>query len=92
MNENLSFSIEVGKLGDFGYYESCLDQLQAGCSAAGVLPCVFDAAAFNDENKKAPDQDRLASNTTREAKGTTSIGHLNKNGQVCSLGLGKAVL
>jgi hypothetical protein len=58
VNENLSFSIEVGELDDSSYYESSLDQLQTACAAAGILPCIFDAAAFNDENKKARDQDR----------------------------------
>jgi hypothetical protein len=82
VNENLSFSIEVGELDDSSYYESSLDQLQTACAAAGILPCIFDAAAFNDENKKARDQDRVTSKITREDKGTTSPGYLNKNGQV----------
>ena len=81
VNKNLSFRIEVKKLSDSTYYERCLDRLQAACVEASVLPCIFDAAAFNDENKLVPDQDRLLMDS-REPEGTTSAGYLNKNGQV----------
>lgn len=51
VNALLSFRIDKKKLINSAYYESCLDHLQAACAEAGVLPCVFDAAAFDDENK-----------------------------------------
>jgi len=54
VNEILSFRIDKNKLSNSAYYESCLDRLQAACASAGVLPCIFDAAAFDDEDKLYP--------------------------------------
>jgi hypothetical protein len=41
-----SFGIETKKLSSIPYYEAKMTEIQALCSAAGVLPCEFDAAAF----------------------------------------------
>jgi N-glycosylase/DNA lyase len=82
VNENVSFEIEVKKLGDSAYYESCLDRLQAACAEAGVLPCIFDAAAFNDENKAVPARAKPSIDRKPESKGATSAGYLNRNGQL----------
>ncbi len=50
INRNLSISVDETKLGDDKYYESILDYVQDVCAKADVLPCIFDAAAFDNEN------------------------------------------
>jgi len=50
INRNLSVRLEVPKLGDDRYYDTFMDYLQDLCRQAGVLPCVLDAAAFDDSN------------------------------------------
>jgi hypothetical protein len=80
-NENLSFRTEIGKLDNASYYESSLDRLQAACAAAEVLPCIFDAAAFNDENKPLS-RNRSMLKGSRESRGTTLPGYVNVNGQI----------
>jgi hypothetical protein len=51
INTNLSQKVNLKRLGSADYYESVLDYIQAMCARAKVLPCIFDAAAFNFENK-----------------------------------------
>lgn len=82
INNNLSFHIDSAKLIDLTYYEQMLDRVQAVCAEAGVLPCLFDAAAFNDENKAfaAKASSQLSEDT--QPRGTTAPGYVNKNGQV----------
>lgn len=80
VSKNLSFSIDIPKLGDARYYEARLDRLQAVCAEANVLPCVFDAAAFNDENKPIPEIGRLPSGLQHGR--TTLPGFVNVNGQI----------
>ncbi len=75
INENLSIRISIPKLADYRYYDSALDYIQSVCERAGVLPCIFDAAAFDYEQKgtvMSPDG----------SKGTTETGYVNPNGQV----------
>ena len=50
INRNLSITVDDSKLGDDKYYESILDYVQDVCAKADVLPCIFDAAAFDNEN------------------------------------------
>ena len=50
INANLSIQVNTEKLGDNRYYEGILDYLQDICDKAGVFPCVFDAAAFDNDN------------------------------------------
>jgi len=50
INGNLSIHIDDSNLGDDKYYELVLDYVQDICAKAGVLPCIFDAAAFDNEN------------------------------------------
>jgi hypothetical protein len=47
INKHLSFRVETAALADPAYYEMMLDHIQTLCKRAGVLPCVFDAAAFD---------------------------------------------
>lgn len=49
-----------------------MDRVQASCEAAGVLPTLFDAAAFEEMGKEM----------TEKAKPTTCTGYVNRNGQV----------
>ena len=79
VNDNLSFHIDSAKLVGTAYYEQMLDHLQGICAEAEVLPCIFDAAAFNDENKAFPAQ--IGPERARPG-GTTASGYMNKNGQV----------
>ena len=51
INANLSQKVDAKRLDRGDYYESVLDYVQAVCRRAKVLPCIFDAAAFNFENK-----------------------------------------
>lgn len=50
INRNLSIHVEESKLSDDEYYELILDYVQDVCAKAGVLPCILDAAAFDNEN------------------------------------------
>ena len=50
INENLSIKVEYERLYDDAYYDSVMDYVQQLCSAAGVLPCVWDAAAFDNSD------------------------------------------
>jgi len=50
INRNLSTQVDESKLWDDKYYELILDYVQDVCAKAGVLPCIFDAAAFDNEN------------------------------------------
>ncbi|MGA3162064.1 MAG: hypothetical protein ABSC77_12680 [Terracidiphilus sp.] len=71
LRENLGWLICVEGLSDNAYYEELLDRVQSSCESAGVLPTVFDAAAF------------LKGYTVKGSKNsTTSIGYVNRNGQV----------
>jgi hypothetical protein len=71
LGDNLGWNINIDSLKDEKEYEFWLDRLQSVCDAAGVLPTVFDAAAF-DKGK--------ATRTLQSP--TTRIGYVNKNGQV----------
>jgi hypothetical protein len=71
LGDNLDWNIPIDSLKDEKEYEFWLDRLQSVCDAAGVLPTVFDAAAFH------------AGKTMGTGKSpTTRIGYVNKNGQV----------
>jgi hypothetical protein len=52
INENLSVRVNKSELGDDRYYEMVMDYLQEICYRAGVLPCVLDAAAFDNDNSR----------------------------------------
>ena len=82
INASLSFEVNVAMLGDIRYYEQTLDRLQAACAEAEVLPCMFDAAAFNDENKAFSTQAKPQLSEGTQPKGSTASGYVNKNGQV----------
>jgi hypothetical protein len=69
--ENLHWYIHQDDLNDASAYEFWLDRLQSVCYAAGVLPAVFDAAAFE-----------TGSETRAKNNRTTCIGYVNRNGQV----------
>ena len=47
VNEILPFKLTAGALADRAYYEFVMDAFQTLCRAAGVLPCVLDAAVFS---------------------------------------------
>jgi len=71
LRENLGWLICVEGLSDKDNYEELLDRVQSSCESASVLPTVFDAAAF------------LKGYTVKASKkSTTSIGYVNRNGQV----------
>ncbi len=82
VNDHLSLQMDVSKLGYADYYESCLDHIQGACAAAGVLPCVFDAAAFNDENKPVTTGKQVSVTSSSGPRGTTVPGFVNANGQI----------
>jgi hypothetical protein len=67
---------------DFAYYEEMLDLIQGLCAEAGVLPCIFDAAAFNDENKVFAAKTEPQLGERSQPRGTTAPGYVNQNGQV----------
>jgi hypothetical protein len=71
LGDNLNWNIFIERLQDGKEYEFWLDRLQSVCDSAGVLPAVFDAAAFEKGSEKPTPQNR-----------TTRIGYVNKNGQV----------
>ena len=71
LRENLGWLICVEGLSNIDNYEALLDRVQCACQSAGVLPTAFDAAAF------------LEGYTVKASKNpTTSIGYVNRNGQV----------
>lgn len=78
INNNLSAKVDVVKLGDSGYYDAALDYVQAICNKADVLPCIFDAGAFDYEEKGNTTELTMA----HDSKGTTKTGYVNPNGQV----------
>jgi len=47
INKNLSFEVDAGRLISASYYESVHSRIAEICYEADVLPCLFDAAAFN---------------------------------------------
>jgi hypothetical protein len=71
LGDTLNWNIFIESLQDGKEYEFWLDRLQSVCDSAGVLPAVFDAAAFEKGSEKPTPQNR-----------TTRIGYVNKNGQV----------
>jgi hypothetical protein len=78
ISTNLSVKVETKYLGDEQYYDAVLDYIHRLCERAGVLPCIFDAAAFDYDQKGIP----LEVLMSRISKGTTETGYLNLNGQV----------
>lgn len=82
VNASLSFKMDVNNLAYANRYEAYLDRIQEACAAAGVLPCVLDAAAFNDENKSVSNLSQLDLKMTVDPRGTTLPGYVNRNGQV----------
>lgn len=56
-----SFGIEASKLyASVPYYEAKMSEIQVLCSAAGVLPCEFDAAVFANADEVAwPEDDTV---------------------------------
>jgi hypothetical protein len=73
VNENLTTKIDAKRLWQLKYYESVLDNLEAICEEAELLPCELDAAAFDYEDL------RLGS---REFWQATDPGFVNSNGQI----------
>ena len=71
LRENLGWLILIEGLSDQENYEELLDRVQSACESAGVLPTVFDAAAFLKGAAEKVSKSR-----------TTSIGYVNRNGQV----------
>lgn len=47
INQNLSVVVDTKKLANATYYDEVLDFISTLCEHAGILPCVFDAAAFD---------------------------------------------
>ncbi len=78
INNNLSEEIDVSRLSNHRYYDSVLNYLQSLCDQAGALPCIFDAAAFDYEEKGTTSEALMS----RSSKGTTKIGYINENGQM----------
>jgi hypothetical protein len=73
INDNFSIEVDADRLGSSRYYEAVLDYVQALCEKAGVLPCEFDAAAFDFED---------LGRTGRVTRSTTQTGFINSNGQI----------
>lgn len=72
LRDRLGWNIHTEALSRTDYYEDLLDRVQASGAAAGVLPTLFDAAAFEEMEKRM-----------REKKSpTTCTGYVNRNGQV----------
>jgi hypothetical protein len=71
LGDNLGWNISFDSLNDNVGYEFWLDRLQSVCDGAGILPTVFDAAAF-EEGKI----ERALQNPANR------IGYVNKSGQV----------
>jgi hypothetical protein len=72
LRARLGWNISMESLSRPEYYEELLDRVQASCEAAGVLPTLFDAAAFEE----------MGSENTVKANPTTCTGYVNRNGQV----------
>jgi endonuclease III len=72
LRDRLGWNIRKEALGDPMYYEDLLDRVQASCAAAGMLPTLFDAAAFEE----------MGRGITAKTNPTTYTGYVNKNGQV----------
>lgn len=68
----LGWNIVIEALSRKDYYEDLLDRIQVSCDRAGVLPTLFDAAAFEEVGKAM----------TSETNPTTCTGYVNRNGQV----------
>jgi hypothetical protein len=71
LGENLGWNIPNSDLSDAKGYEFWLDRIQATCDSAGVLPTLFDAAAF-EEGKTA----------SFSGNRSTRTGYVNSYGQV----------
>ena len=71
LGDNLGWNIHNDELSSDEPYEFWLDRLQSVCHSAGILPTVFDAAAFH-EGKTMSLSNGL----------TTRTGYVNRNGQV----------
>lgn len=71
LRENLGWRVFAQELSNEESYEDLLDRIQASCEMAGVLPTVFDAAAFI-----------LGSTVNASKSPTTRIGYVSQNGQV----------
>jgi hypothetical protein len=72
LQARLGWNISMESLSRPEYYEELLDGVQASCEAAGVLPTLFDAAAFEEMGRE------IAVKTNP----TTCTGYVNRNGQV----------
>jgi hypothetical protein len=72
LQSRLGWNIVIEALSRKDYYEDLLDRVQVSCEAAGVLPTLFDAAAF----------DEMGRAKTMKANTTTCTGYVNRNGQV----------
>ena len=82
VNSKLSFQVTIEKLGDLKYYEQALDKIQALCAEVEVLPCIFDACAFNDENRSLKPPGMGVTDSATAQIGTTAPGYRNKHGQI----------
>ena len=71
LSENLGWNIPASDLSDAEHYEFWLDRLQAVCKVAGVVPTIFDAAAFD-----------VGRTLRSRTSATTLTGYVNRNGQV----------
>lgn len=72
LRARLGWNISMESLSRPDYYEGLLDRVQASCEAAGVLPTLFDAVAFEEMGRE----------NTVKASPTTCTGYVNRNGQV----------
>jgi hypothetical protein len=72
LRERLGWTVCIEALSRRDYYEDLLDRVQASCAAAGVLPTLFDGAAFEEMERAM----------TSQASPTTCTGYVNRNGQV----------
>lgn len=72
LRDRLGWNIFMESLSRPEYYEELLDRVQASCEAAGVLPTILDAAAFEEMGK----------GMTVKPSPTTCTGYVNRNGQV----------
>jgi hypothetical protein len=77
IGSNLSIQIGGIDLNEQRDYDAVLDCIQALCIEARVLPCMFDAAAFDYQ-----EQGSTQSGAPVDSKGTTRTGYVNPNGQV----------
>lgn len=72
LQSRLGWNIVMEALSRTDYYEDLLDRVQASCEAAGVLPTLFDAAAFDEMERTKP----------MKPSPTTRTGYVNRNGQI----------